>query len=247
MTPPSYLTTLSKTLLKFLPQRNVHQSAIRLLFVCGMLTPISLLANSLGNFQDGTFSAQVTLYEWPDSQTVPIPELEQLGDQRIQTLLDDAAKQAQANYLAKKYRQKPKDVRKFVDLAWAEAEKRNGDIKPELLIAIMQKESSLRPKVQNRYGAQGLMQVVRRWHREKLHPSESLFDPAVNIRVATDILEEYLASANGSLTKALVKYSGNARGYSKKILKESLKLAQMAEQATINSNTAQAQVASDAG
>src|SRR3546814_15933607 len=68
------------------------------------------------------------------------------------------------------------------------------------------------------------MQVVRRWHREKLHPSESLFDPAVNIRVATDILEEYLASANGSLTKALVKYSGNARGYSKKIIKESIAL-----------------------
>src|SRR3546814_14131457 len=105
----------------------------------------------------------------------------------------------------------------------------------------MQKESSLRPKVQNRYGAQGLMQVVRRWHREKLHPSESLFDPAVNIRVATDILEEYLASANGSLTKALVKYSGNARAYSKKILKESIKLARMAEPAHHNQNTEQTQ------
>ncbi|NYT85122.1 lytic transglycosylase domain-containing protein [Pollutimonas harenae] len=212
-----------------------------------MLAPASLLANSLSNYQDGTFSAQVTLQAWPEHQAALIPELEQLGDQKIQSLLEDAAKQAQANYLAQKYRKKTKDVRKFVDLAWSEADRRNGDIKPELLIAIMQKESSLRPKVQSRYGAQGLMQVVRRWHREKLHPSESLFDPAVNIRVGTDILEEYLASAGGSLAKALIKYSGNARGYSKKILKESHKLARLADQATINSNTAQAQTESDAG
>src|SRR5690606_39942682 len=139
------------------------------------------------------------------------PELEQLGDQRIQALVEEAAKQAQANYLATKFRQNLKSVREYVDLAWAEAEKREG-IEPELLIAIMQKESSLRPKVQSRYGAQGLLQVVPRWHAEKLRPSESLFDPEVNIRVGAHVLEEYLEDAKGSLNEALRKYSGNARG-----------------------------------
>ena len=98
----------------------------------------------------------------------------------------------------------------------------------------MQKESAFRAKVQNRYGAQGLMQVVRRWHREKLSPSESLFDPEVNIRVGADILEEYIELAGGSLTKALIKYSGNARSYSSKVLKESRKLAELADQAVVS-------------
>src|SRR3546814_20765063 len=64
------------------------------------------------------------------------------------------------------------------------------------------------------------MQVVRRWHREKLHPSESLFDPAVNIRVGADVLEEYLELAGGNLSAALAKYSGNARNYASAVLKE---------------------------
>src|SRR3546814_4641906 len=92
----------------------------------------------------------------------------------------------------------------------------------------MQKESSLSPKVQSRYGAQGLMQVVRRWHREKLHPSESLFDPAVNIRVGADVLEEYLELAGGNLSAALAKYSGNARNYASAVLNASRTLAPVA-------------------
>lgn len=217
-----------------------------MLLTCCLAAPASLMANTLSQLGDGIFSEPITLHQWPENQIAPIPELEQLGDQRIQALVEEAAKQAQANYLATKFRQNLKSVREYVDLAWAEAEKREG-IEPELLIAIMQKESSLRPKVQSRYGAQGLMQVVRRWHREKLHPSESLFDPKVNVRVGTDILEEYLALAEGSLTKALSKYSGNARGYSNKILKESRKLAQVADQANLNSNMAQASAATEAG
>ncbi|NYT59963.1 transglycosylase SLT domain-containing protein [Alcaligenaceae bacterium] len=211
-----------------------------------MAAPAGVLANTLNPLQEGIFSDLITLHQWPDNQMAPIPQLEQLGDQRIQALTEEAAKQAQANYLATKFRRNPKFVRQYVDLAWAEAEKRDG-IEPELLIAIMQKESSFRPKVQSRYGAQGLMQVVRRWHREKLHPSESLFDPEVNVRVGTDILEEYLESADGSLAKALSKYSGNARGYTNKILKESRKLAQLADQANLNSSMAQASAAAEAG
>lgn len=61
---------------------------------------------------------------------------------------------------------------------------------------------------------------------------KSLFDPVVNIRVGTDILEEYLESADGDLSQALAKYSGNARGYAKTVIDESRKLAQIADTAT---------------
>src|SRR5690606_2210584 len=103
----------------------------------------------------------------------------------LESIIDEARQKAQIEYLADKLRKSPQAVQQYVQLAWEEANRRIG-LQPELLIAIMNKESTFRPKVQSRYGAQGLMQVVRRWHREKLEAGESLFDPAVNIRVGTD-------------------------------------------------------------
>ncbi|QAA95690.1 hypothetical protein CKA81_16795 [Pollutimonas thiosulfatoxidans] len=198
-----------------------------------MVAPAGASALGLSAPQEVAISTELVFREWTGDTTAPEPRVERLGEHHMQAVAEEAGKQAQTRYLAKKFKQAPTAIRKYVDLAWAEAEKRDG-IEPELLIAIMQKESSLRPKVQSRYGAQGLMQVVRRWHREKLDRSESLFDPEVNIRVGADILEEYLELAGGSLTKALHKYSGNARGYPNKILNESRKLAQVADQAAVN-------------
>jgi len=152
-------------------------------------------------------------------------------------IVDEMKKQAQAAYLARRLKKHESTVRKYVDLAWAEASRRPW-LAPELIIAIIHKESSFRPQVQSRYGAQGLMQVVRRWHREKLHPSESLFDPEVNIRVGADVLEEYLEAAGGNLDVALKKYSGNARNYVSSIKKETHTLARVAERVALRSHLA---------
>ncbi len=222
-----------------LQRNNQFRAWARIVLLGFMFGPGSLLAGGLSGLstltglQIGLLSGDVALHQWPNDATQLFEAPQRLDDQHIQALTEEVSKQAQAEYLAKKFKQRMTAVRKYVDLAWAEAEKRDG-LKPELLIAIMQKESSLRPKVQSRYGAQGLMQVVRRWHREKLHASESLFDPEVNIRVGADILEEYLELAGGSLPHALGKYSGNARGYSSKILSESRKLAHVADQAALS-------------
>lgn len=228
---PSKPNSPTKTFHNIPLRHNTFRTALGLLLMCCLLVPAGLLAKGLNSPQDATFSDQVALLQQSDNAaTAPDTELEALGSLHIETLAEEARKLAQTKYLAEKFGQQPATVRKYVDLAWAEADKRDG-IEPELLIAIMQKESSLRPRVQSRYGAQGLMQVVRRWHHDKLSPSESLFDPEVNIRVGADILEEYLELAGGSLIKALGKYSGSARGYPNRILKESRKLAQVAEQA----------------
>lgn len=211
--------------------RNVRiKTAVQLVVASCALAPSGVFAKDLINSHQGTFPTQYALNQWSENSTLPYVDAKRLSNQRMETLADEASKRAQTKYLAKKFRKHPNVVRKYVDYAWAEAAKRDG-IKPELLIAIMQKESSLRARVQSRYGAQGLMQVVRKWHGEKLSPSESLFDPQVNIRVGTDVLEEYLAMAGGSLPQALKKYSGNARGYTNTILKESRKLALVADQA----------------
>src|SRR5690554_6695514 len=233
MTIPTNPNTLTRHPHTLPLQHRIYRTITPLLLMCCMLASAAASARSLNTPQDVAVSTELVFREWTGDTTAPEPRVERLGEHHIQAVAEEAGKQAQTRYLAKKFKQAPTAIRKYVDLAWAEAEKREG-IEPELLIAIMQKESSLRPKVQSRYGAQGLMQVVRRWHREKLDRSESLFDPEVNIRVGADILEEYLELADGSLTKALHKYSGNARGYPNKILKESRKLAQVADQAVAN-------------
>ncbi|WP_397474717.1 lytic transglycosylase domain-containing protein [Pusillimonas sp.] len=160
-------------------------------------------------------------------EAVPVIDLDYVQD--LTYIIEEARKQAQVEYLAQKLRKPPHTLQEYVQLAWAEASRRG--LRPELLIAIIHKESTFQPKVQSRYGAQGLMQVVRRWHGDKLQKNESLFDPVVNVRVGTDVLEEYLEWADGDLPKALAKYSGNARGYANTIIDESHKLAAVADSA----------------
>jgi len=192
---------------------------------------------------------RMRLHGVEDLNAAPAPELSALtpGEEPASaeprtslpdTGADELKKRAQTKYLAAKLKKQETAVRKYVDLAWAEAYRRDW-LEPELLIAIIHKESAFRPKVQSRYGAQGLMQVVRRWHGDKLRPSESLFDPAVNIRVGADVLEEYLALADGNLDHALRKYSGNARNYANAIKKETLALARVAERAASRAMLAQ--------
>lgn len=200
-----------------------------------LLASTTPLAGELRAGDDMTINTRVALQQWPNAPS-PFPsEHENLGDQTLQTIAEEASKHAQTKYLAKKFRKSITAVRKYVNLAWEEAERREG-LAPELLIAIMQKESALRPKVQSRSGAQGLMQVIPRWHRDKLQPSESLFDPEVNVRVGADVLEEYLEQADGNLSKALRKYSGNTPGYANMIMKASRKLAELAEVAVAEAN-----------
>lgn len=213
--------------------RSNRLLAAALVLAAGALVPPGSLAGELNEQEWQSSTEQVALQMpslEPDALTTPSAPFKSMEHIRLMSVETEAKIQAQTEYLAAKFRRSESAIRKYVELAWKEASKRDG-MSPELLIAMMQKESSLRAKVQSRYGAQGLMQVVRRWHPEKLHPSESLFDPEVNIRVGADVLEEYLEKAGGSLNKALGKYSGNAKGYATRVLNESYKLARVAAEA----------------
>ncbi|WP_169517036.1 transglycosylase SLT domain-containing protein [Azohydromonas australica] len=96
-------------------------------------------------------------------------------------------------------------------------------LSPSLVLAIISRESTFNPQATSGYGAQGLMQVVPRFHMDKLQGSRvasaraSLFHPETNIDVGTRILAEYIEQASG-LHAALVKYSGRAPRYVEKVL-----------------------------
>ncbi|KWT98345.1 transglycosylase [Variovorax sp. WDL1] len=130
-----------------------------------------------------------------------------------------AEQQVLVDHLASKYKKPEGLVKRIVSSAYSEAVKVG--MSPLLILAIAMKESSLDPAARSGYGAVGLMQVVPRFHMEKMRskqdPEVLLRSPEVNIRVGTTILAEYHAQQRGSLTSTLAKYSGKARGYAERV------------------------------
>jgi len=103
---------------------------------------------------------------------------------------------------------------------------------PLLIIAVIGVESGFNPFSQSVYGAQGLMQVVPRFHADKL-PDEAapaaFLDPVTNVRVGASVLRESI-SRMGSLEDGLQQFGGAAkdpeRRYSGKVLAEKQRLEQ---------------------
>ena len=123
------------------------------------------------------------------------------------------------DHLSDKYDKPLNQVERIVRVAYTEAKKHS--LSPLLVLAIIEKESSLKDNARSNYGAVGLMQVVPRYHLEKLkngEKSQAFLVPETNIRVGTQILSDYMLKNNGNLKKALKKYSGNAADYSKTVI-----------------------------
>ena len=152
--------------------------------------------------------------------------------------LADLEQKALVEYLAQTYKQPEPLVQRIVRSAYQEANQH--DLSPLLILAIVMKESSLRPDARSSYGALGLMQVVPRFHKDKLpkskKPADVLLRPEDNIRVGASILAEYLDWKKGSLSAALVKYSGNARGYVQKVKSYEAELEQVRAQGILSAH-----------
>ena len=84
------------------------------------------------------------------------------------------------------------------------------NLDPLLLVAMMAVESSFNPIAESTVGAQGLMQVIPRFHMDKIGQSaneNALFDPAFNVRIGAQVLREGL-QRYGDLQTALQYYGG---------------------------------------
>lgn len=131
---------------------------------------------------------------------------------------------ALATFIARRYRVAEEASQLFVRSAYDAGSELAVD--PLLILAIMAIESSFNPVAQSSMGAVGLMQVIPRFHPEKLEDHgghQALLDPAINIRVGTQVLHEYMRRY-GDMQPALQKYAGafdepNAR-YTNKVLAE---------------------------
>ena len=150
---------------------------------------------------------------------------------QAETIQMDRRLQALADHLARRYRVAPEPIEELVHAAFAAGRLRQLD--PLLILAVIAIESRFNPIAESDYGARGLMQVVPRFHLEKLagHGGEAtLLEPHTNILVGTRILDEYIART-GSLEAGLQLYAGAAddpaRGYAQRVLAEQQRLTQV--------------------
>lgn len=120
--------------------------------------------------------------------------------------------------------QRPEAIR-IVNAVFSNAEKQGLD--PFLILSLIKQESKFRVNARSSYGARGLMQIVPRFHRDKLR-GRSPVNIETNIEVGTQILADCLDNKRGNLRKALRSYSGSANNYYAK-LKAGYTLAQKAE------------------
>lgn len=99
---------------------------------------------------------------------------------------------ALTEYIARRYRIAEAAAQHFVLIAYRAGEQHRVD--PVLILAVMAIESRYNPVAESVMGAKGLMQVIPKYHQEKLfdHGGEhALLDPEVNIVVGAQILREY--------------------------------------------------------
>jgi len=112
------------------------------------------------------------------------------------------------DWIADTYRVSERTIEPALAAAEIHAEELGFD--PLLIVAIMAVESSFNPRAVSNMGAQGLMQVIPRYHQDKIGPNRgrnALFDPEVNVRVGALVLHEGL-QRYGSMQRALQYYNG---------------------------------------
>lgn len=96
---------------------------------------------------------------------------------------------------------------KYVREAYVAAEK--WGIDPLLILAYIKAESNYQANARNKSGASGLMQIIPKWHRDKI-VRRDIMNYKVNMDVGGQIIHEYLVWHRENFTKAMNMYSGGA-------------------------------------
>lgn len=184
--------------------RDMRLNLVQAALIAGALTGIAAFAT------DGLRSVNIgyvdTRLDGPGAvRTVSVPKRTAIAN-------DDGLSAEMArvrDWVASRYRVSG-EMLEPVLVAAEDAGRRKG-VDPLLIVAIMAVESSFNPRAVSNMGAQGLMQVMPRYHQDKIanRPGkDALFDPALNVRVGTQVLHEGL-TRYGSVQNALQYYNGS--------------------------------------
>ena len=90
-------------------------------------------------------------------------------------------------------------------------------VDPILVLAVIRKETGFRITAVSKEGAEGPMQVMPQWHREKIK-GKNIKSIEGGVDIGTQVLAEYIVLAKGDVKAALRKYSGGSRTYAQQVL-----------------------------
>lgn len=110
---------------------------------------------------------------------------------------------------------------------------RERNIEPMLLIAVISVESGFNPYAQSVVGAQGLMQVIPRFHQDKIPEwagEQPFLEPVSNVHIGSHVLQEAIRR-HGGLMMGLQQYAGalgdEDMAYANKVIAEKNRLLQL--------------------
>jgi soluble lytic murein transglycosylase-like protein len=142
---------------------------------------------------------------------------------------------AMADYLGRRYLVSAAAIHRLVEMAFSVGREVNLD--PLLILAVMAVESRFNPIAESVAGAQGLMQIIPRYHADKVpesQPDASFLDPRVNVLVGAKVLKDYIGRSGGNLQTGLQMYNGAPSDagahYANKVIAEKDKLRQVFSQ-----------------
>jgi len=152
------------------------------------------------------------------------------GEQTTQTLTP--AMRAALDSVVQRYRVSAEALLPVFETAQAIGPKHKLD--PLLLIAVISIESRFNPFSQSPMGAQGLMQIIPRYHQDKVPNAaaeQPFLDPVTNVIMGAQILQESIRR-QGGLMAGLQYYGGalddDEQAYANKVLAEKQRLEQAA-------------------
>jgi soluble lytic murein transglycosylase-like protein len=132
--------------------------------------------------------------------------------------------------LSKRFRVAQEAVSGFVAAAYRIG--KDTSVDPLLILAVICVESRFNPVAESTFGAKGLMQVIPKFHKEKLVKhggDDALLDPEINILVGAQVLREYIRRFGGT-ESGLQAYAGAFEEptamYSKQVLSERSRIEQ---------------------
>jgi soluble lytic murein transglycosylase-like protein len=147
------------------------------------------------------------------------------------SLAQDSRYRALSEFVAKRYRISQDMAYNLVELSFSVGHQHGLD--PLLIIAVIAIESRFNPIAESLSGAKGLMQIVPKYHTDKLEEyggEKAVFDPVANIKVGSQILKDYIR-LTGNLGIALQMYAGELGDgddqYTTKVMNEQRRLKQV--------------------
>jgi soluble lytic murein transglycosylase-like protein len=157
------------------------------------------------------------------------------ADSALPETIQEREQQALAEFIAKRWRIAETAATSFVSIAYRAGKRYSVD--PVLILSVVAIESRFNPVAESVVGAKGLMQIIPKYHLDKLLDhggEEALLDPEVNIHVGAQILHEYYRRLQDQ-EAALQRYAGafdepTAR-YAAKVFEERMRLEPIRQKA----------------